>query len=177
MTSKDYLEKALALQKGFGEDVEEKNRIRKILASFFKERECFTFVRPLIDENKLQELANMDNDDLRGEFVSQVLNLRKRVTHQMKPKTLNGQKLSGDLYYSMLNSYVTAINNGAVPNIENAWSYMCQEQCQKVLGESFSAFETELKEIRIPCSVDDFAKGTEAAEQTAFDIFKKKSIG
>lgn len=57
----------------------------------------------------------------------------------MKPKTLHGQKLSGDLYLSMLNSYVGAINEGAVPNIENAWNYMCQEQCAKVINESYEA--------------------------------------
>jgi hypothetical protein len=59
----------------------------------------------------------MNFDDLRPEFVSQVLNFRKRVTGRMKPKTLHGQKLNGELYLSMLQSYVGAINEGAVPNI------------------------------------------------------------
>lgn len=68
----------------------------------------------------------MNFDDLRPEFVSQVINFRKRVTGKLKPKMMNGQKLSGELYLSMLNSYVGAINDGAVPNIENAWNYMCQ---------------------------------------------------
>ena len=40
----------------FDEDVEEKNRIRKLLVSFFKDRDCFTMVRPLVDETKLQDL-------------------------------------------------------------------------------------------------------------------------
>lgn len=30
------------------------------------------------------------------------------------------------MYLCLLNSYVNAINNGAIPNIENAWNYMCQ---------------------------------------------------
>jgi hypothetical protein len=59
----------------------------------------------------------MNFDDLRPEFVSQVLNFRKRVTGRMKPKMLHGQKLNGELYLSMLQSYVGAINEGAVPNI------------------------------------------------------------
>lgn len=37
----------------------------------------------------------MNFDDLRPEFVNQVINFRKRVTGRMKPKTMNGQKLSG----------------------------------------------------------------------------------
>lgn len=133
LTSKEYLEKALAPQKGFSEDIEEKNSIRRHLTSFFKDRDCFTLVRPLIDEDKLQDLDKMNFDQLRPEFGTQVIEFRKRVLTKMKPKTLNGQKLSGSLYLSMLSSYVGAINEGAVPNIENAWNYMCQEQCQKVL--------------------------------------------
>jgi hypothetical protein len=38
INSKEYLEKALAPQKGFTDDVEEKNRIRRLLTTFFKER-------------------------------------------------------------------------------------------------------------------------------------------
>lgn len=50
INSKEYLEKALALQKGFTDDVEEKNRIRRLLTTFFRERECFTLIRPCIEE-------------------------------------------------------------------------------------------------------------------------------
>jgi len=47
ITSKEYLEMALANQKGFSDGVEQKNRIRRLLKSFFKERDCCTMVRPL----------------------------------------------------------------------------------------------------------------------------------
>ncbi len=54
ITSKEYLENALINQKGFSEAVESKNRIRRLLKSFFKERDCCTMVRPLTSEDKLQ---------------------------------------------------------------------------------------------------------------------------
>jgi len=38
ITPKEYLERALTPEKGFSDDVEEKNRIRRLLTSFFKER-------------------------------------------------------------------------------------------------------------------------------------------
>lgn len=44
------------------------------------------------------------------------------------------------MYLCLLNSYVTAINNGAVPNIENAWNYMCQEKCAHAFEESVCFF-------------------------------------
>lgn len=72
ITSKEYLEKALSQQKGFSETVESKNRIRRLLKSFFKERDCCTMIRPLTKEDQLQNLAEMDLDQLRPEFVEQV---------------------------------------------------------------------------------------------------------
>lgn len=82
---------------------------------------------------KLQNLDKMDYDELRPEFVHQAMAFRKRIITSVKVKTLQNQKLSGDLYCSMMSSYVTSINEGAVPNIENAWNYMCEEQCRKSL--------------------------------------------
>jgi len=69
ITSKDYLEKALGSQKGFSEAIEGKNRIRRMLKSFFKERDCCTMIRPLTNEGGLQNLAEMPMENLRPEFV------------------------------------------------------------------------------------------------------------
>lgn len=69
LTPKEYLEKALEIQKGFSDSVEQKNRIRRLLKSFFKERDCCTMIRPLTREEDLQNLSNMELDELRGDFV------------------------------------------------------------------------------------------------------------
>ena len=50
INEKAYLGKGLAPQPGFTEEGEEKNRIRRLLTSFFKDRDCFTMVRPLVNE-------------------------------------------------------------------------------------------------------------------------------
>lgn len=68
----------------------------------------------------------MDYDELRPEFVHQAMSFRKRILSSVKVKSLQNQKLNGELYSSMINAYVNAINEGAVPNIENAWNYMCE---------------------------------------------------
>ena len=66
---------------------------------------------------------------MRPEFVQQVMKLRNNIKNGIKVKTIQNQKLNGDMYCSVVGSYVNAINEGAVPNIESAWKYMCQEQC------------------------------------------------
>lgn len=42
-----------------------------------------------------------------------------------KPKVLNGRILTGEMLYELCVAYTDAINKGSVPNIQNAWSYVC----------------------------------------------------
>ena len=64
----------------------------------------------------------------------------------MKPKILNGKKLSGEMLFGIAESYVNAINKGAVPNIESAWSYICKNECLKALGEAQEIFDRIMQE-------------------------------
>ncbi len=68
ITAREYLESALEEQKGITEQIMEKNRIRKLIKCFFKERDCCTMVWPLTEESKLQELETMSIESLRMEF-------------------------------------------------------------------------------------------------------------
>jgi hypothetical protein len=50
ITSKQYLENSLKEQKGSSDAIENKNRIRRLIKHFFKDRDCQTLVRPHEDE-------------------------------------------------------------------------------------------------------------------------------
>lgn len=53
ITQKEYLENSLKDQRGTSDTAEKKNRIRQMLRNFFKDRDCFTLVRPCEDESML----------------------------------------------------------------------------------------------------------------------------
>ena len=76
--------------------------------------------------------------------MEQSLNLRKRVLSSTKPKTLKGEYLDGTMYLSVLNSYLTCINDGGVPVIENAWTYMCIEKCIKLQEYCYDEFNNQI---------------------------------
>jgi hypothetical protein len=59
------------------------------------------------------------------------MQLRRKVINRVKPKLMNGKKLSGEMLYNLAGSYVDAINKGIVPNIESAWSYICKNECYR----------------------------------------------
>jgi Guanylate-binding protein, N-terminal domain len=43
-------------QKGNSENIEKKNKIRRLIVNFFKDRDCYTMVRPTEEEKDLQTL-------------------------------------------------------------------------------------------------------------------------
>ena len=120
ITSKEYLENSLMPQKGMSDAVEAKNRVRKLLKHFFKDRDCFALIRPSEDERTLQNLQNVDESFLRPEFLKQSGLLRKNIYRKVKAKSLNGRPLTGKMLAGIALSYVNAINKGAVPTIEGA---------------------------------------------------------
>lgn len=61
ITSREYLDQALQEQKGSSDQTEQKNRLRRMICSFFKERDCFTMVRPIEDEKDLQKLNTLQD--------------------------------------------------------------------------------------------------------------------
>ena len=146
INSNQYLEKALEEQKGFSDKIEEKNRIRRLLKSFFKERQCYTMIRPVTNEELLQNLEQVEEEKFRPDFVDQVVHLRKKVIHCVKAKTLNGSQLSPEMFLILAQNYVDAINQGAVPNIENAWTYICQNESKKSMEKSLEIFDIWMNE-------------------------------
>lgn len=101
ITSKEYLERALLEQKGFSDSVEQKNRIRRLLKTFFTERDCCTMIRPVNNEAELQNLSQKNMTELRSEFQEQVKVLRRKVLGRIKPKTLHGKLLTGAIIMSL----------------------------------------------------------------------------
>lgn len=180
ITSKEYLEKALGSQKGFSESVEQKNRIRRLLKSFFKDRDCCTMIRPLTKEDQLQNLAEMDLESLRPEFVEQVGTLRRKVINRMRPKTINGRKLNGLMLFNLAQSYVDAINRGAVPSIESSWSYICKNECLKAIQDSYEVFERDFYEAfqeNVPMFEDELKALYKRAKAGAMAVFNKTAVG
>jgi len=48
-----YLMSALKEQKGTSDAVEKKNKIRRLISNYFREKDCFTMVRPTENEKDL----------------------------------------------------------------------------------------------------------------------------
>ena len=173
ITPKEYLEKVLQGTKNISDP---KNKIRKLIKAYFKDRDCFTMVRPLTNENKLQNLEELPPEQLRPEFLEQIINLRKKVLGRVKVKTLNGKPLNGEMYLNLIKGLIEALNSGNVPNIENTWLSMCKVESYKAFEEAEQIYEDYLKENLE--NTDDLLEDIhKEAKQQALEYFKQKALG
>lgn len=178
-TSKEYLERALQPVPGFTEQIEAKNRIRRMLTHFFPERDCFTMVRPVTDESLLQKLSSTPSEQLRPEFVTQMGKLRSTIMNSAKTKKMNGTALDGLALINLAYAYTESINTGSVPSIQNAWNYICESKCQHALTSALKHYENAAKDmtVELPMGVDELDIAHRKLQAEAWKLFEKDAIG
>ncbi len=67
----------------------------------------------------------MEESELRKEFVEQAALFRKKVLRKVRPKLINNCVITGNMLVQVSKNYIHSINNGNLPNIESAWTYLC----------------------------------------------------
>ena len=148
ITEKQYLEKALENVNGNDEIINEKNRVRKLIRTYFPERDCFTLVRPIESEKDLQNLEYLPDDELRTEFLEQAQLFRDKVMNITTPKTFHKKLLSGAMLIELVENILDTINSGSIPIIENSWKYVIQNEAIKSTENYFNKFSKEIREFR-----------------------------
>ena len=150
-----------------------------MINSFFKDRDCFTMVRPTENERDLQKLQSMQDGDMRAEFVKQMDLLRSKIFKRVKPKALNKRYITGASLLELCIAYTQAINKGSVPCIESAWTYVCQNENNRAIESAIMAYKKELKELlddHCP-SYDELKESHQETMQKCLKIFKQRAMG
>ena len=148
ITEKQYLENALEEINGVSDSIEEKNRIRNLIKTYFVEKDCFVMVRPVEKESDLQNLQNLPDENLRKEFLEQSKIFRNKVFKKTKPKTFNKKPLTGAMLVELVQSILDSINKGSIPVIENSWKYVLQNEFIKSSKDLINKFVNEIKKYR-----------------------------
>jgi hypothetical protein len=59
-------------------------------------------VRPMMKEKDLQNLENSTAENLRPEFLEQVLQIRKKILGRVRIKTFKNKPLTPDMYINLI---------------------------------------------------------------------------
>lgn len=177
ISAKKYLENSLSNVKGNNKSAMEKNKVRRMLKHFFQRRDCMTFIRPVEKEKDLQRLESLDESMLRPQFLNELQVSREKICKNVKPKIINNNVVNGSMLLKATEAYVAAVNKGSVPNVENAWTYVVEQETEKALKLSLRY-------------IDDFIKQNKKDNPTIFEeetwktdllmearkLFKKKAV-
>jgi len=68
----------------------------------------------------------MEMSELSPAFTKKADKVYKHLITNIKPMSLNGQVFDGSLLAAYIDDLVNQINNGALPNIENTFTYICR---------------------------------------------------
>lgn len=84
------------------------------------------------------------------------------------------------MFCSIIQNHLNAINNGAIPNIENSWNYLCKDECIKAVDYAFDTYERWLRENlvqKLPTTEEEIKLANKLAKEAALEVFKKKAFG
>ena len=155
INSNQYLNSCLQPVNETSEETKQKNSIRKILREFFKDRECFTFVRPVNQEKKLRNIQEVPYDELRREFKEQMNGFVERIYTTAKVKMIDGIAINGKLLSTLLEVYVDAINRDAVPTISTAWERTIDTHIKESYKKSYDTYKKLIKDVKIKIPIDE----------------------
>nr|GEY48487.1 guanylate-binding protein 4-like [Tanacetum cinerariifolium] len=176
ITPRDYLELALRPVQGGGRDVSAKNEIRESIRGLFPDRDCFTLVRPLSNENELQRLDQISVDTLRPEFKAGLDALTRFVFERTKPKQVGATVMTGPIFAGITQSFLDALNNGAVPTITSAWQSVEETECQRALEYASEVYKSSFDSTKPPEEAT-IREAHEEAVQKALAAFNSMAVG
>ncbi|KAJ4901504.1 Guanylate-binding family protein [Raphanus sativus] len=176
ITPRDYLEIALRPVQGGGGDISAKNEIRDSIRALFPDRECFPLVRPLTNEKDLQRLDQIPLEDLRGEFAAGLDALTKFVFERTRPKQVGGTVMTGPILAAITQSYLDALNNGAVPTITSSWQSVEETECRRAYDSGMEAYLAAFDQSKAP-EEGVLREEHEEAVRKALAMFNANAVG
>ncbi|XP_041026148.1 guanylate-binding protein 1-like [Juglans microcarpa x Juglans regia] len=176
ITPRDYLELALRPVQGGGKDIASKNEIRDSIRALFPDRECFTLVRPLNNESDLQRLDQISLDKLRPEFRSGLDALTKFVFERTRPKQVGATVMTGPILVGITESYLEALNNGAVPTISSSWQSVEEAECRRAFDSATEVYKSSFDRSK-PAEEAALRESHEEAVQKSLAMFNAGAVG
>lgn len=118
--------------------------IRETIRDHFPDRICVTMSRPCQEEEDLRNLNSLSWSKMRSVFVDQVDDFRKLITNKLKYKVIDGSEVSGPMLLMITKSFVDAINNGALPILDDSYKMLTDIKDSESANIAMDLFEKTL---------------------------------
>ncbi|XP_013400986.1 uncharacterized protein LOC106166866 [Lingula anatina] len=178
-TEDEYLERALQLKPGKSRAVRDYNFPRECIGSFFSGRKCFTLCRPVEEDSKLQTLDTLNTEDLKPQFVKQSEDFKNWILEQKMQMNVGGCIISGRRLLQLAQSYVGAINDGAVPCVQSAVTVMGRNECERAIDLASNAYMEEMDNAlgkALPVDIRVLSEKHKSASDSAVKLYHANAM-
>eukprot|EP00929_Paragymnodinium_shiwhaense_P007074 TRINITY_DN111033_c0_g1_i1.p1 TRINITY_DN111033_c0_g1~~TRINITY_DN111033_c0_g1_i1.p1 ORF type:complete len:860 (+),score=203.28 TRINITY_DN111033_c0_g1_i1:132-2711(+) len=194
LTPDEYLEQALHAKPTLAGVDQERSRaareVREAVLRLFPRRHCGTLVVPIVDEEKLQRLADVPYSELRPEFRRDFEALRAQLyaLARERPKAVGAAAVTGASLAAMVRHLVDAMNANKALNVCNAWEGVQHNSCSTLVEELAARTAAALGEVKagsalpvvgrpLPVSDTQLAAALKAGRQAVYEEWKERAVG
>ncbi|XP_065146033.1 guanylate-binding protein 4-like isoform X2 [Paramisgurnus dabryanus] len=177
-TENEYLEFALKLKHGTGNNVTKYNLPRECIQKFFPSRTCFTFPFPTAPKN-VSRLESLNTADLEPDFLKVTDRFCKFVFQESQTKTLKeGYTVTGRVLGNLAKTYVDTISSGSVPCLENAVIAMATIENEAAVKEGLEVYKSGMEKLKnsFPLELKDVSSEHQQLSNLATQTFMKRSF-
>ncbi|KAM5256397.1 guanylate-binding protein 3-like [Ctenodactylus gundi] len=179
ITEDEYLENALKLIPGRNPQIEKSNIPRQCIRYFFPVRKCFVFDRPTNEKELLFHVEDVPENQLEWNFQVQSKNFCSYIFTNAKTKMLRrGIVVTGNRLGTLVKTYVSAINSGAVPCLENAVTTLAQQENSAAVQQAAEHYSQQMAQrVRLPTdTLQELLAAHAACEKEAIAVFMERSF-
>ena len=74
-------------------------------------------------------------------------NIRSKIFSKTNVKKINNRNVNGNIFLDMIKQYIQIVNDGNVPNLDNTWTYLCDQENQRAMEFTIQQIQEELKNL------------------------------
>lgn len=121
----------------------------------------------------MKNLNNFNLEDLKPDFQKEFLNLKNKIFKDLTSKKIKGKKFNGYSLANLIEEWVGAINQGAVPNINSTWDTIINKDIQEFYDKAFLNYQKNISSITEVMEQEVLIKNLYEYKLDAMMIFNK----
>ncbi|XP_060596043.1 guanylate-binding protein 1-like, partial [Ruditapes philippinarum] len=153
------------------------NQICACIRTFFPQRECFVFDAPVAGRVKLAKLESMGERELLESFKEDSDAFIEKITKYQPKILLDGSRINGNMFSSLVKTYVTTFNTGGIPCIDSALAIMSRHENRVAMENVMKKFQSRILSIKLPVYDEkNLQKLLTGERERAAEDFRKKCV-
>ncbi|XP_029417055.1 uncharacterized protein LOC103730113 [Nannospalax galili] len=179
ITEDEYLENALKLIPGKHPQIQASDQPRECIRQFFPRRKCFVFDWPVCDPELLTMIEHIPDSQLNPKFWKQSKTFSSYIFTYSRTKELRGGiVVTGTRLGTLVETYVDAINSGAVPCLDDAVTTLAQRENSMAVQKAVDHYSEQMvQRVSLPTdTLQELLDMHTACEREAIAIFMEHSF-